>query len=330
VISSGILQLQGNGSISNSSSIVLNNGTEFDVSALSTAFTLNNGQVLSNLTSTGVLNGNASTASGAIGLTYSSGTPSVAVANGTLSLSASTTFNVNNTGSALASGAYKLISTNAGGLVSGTLPPVTVGGAGIGPGQHASLSIAASELYLVVTNHAPVIASIVTNTVYSGVTYKIAIGDLKTAAGWSDPDGDTVTLSSVGPTSFNGTNVTSDANYIYYNGAANGEDHFTYTVTDGSLTASGTVYSEAVATAAPSISNPTTDGSGHPTFGGSGIPGYTYGIESATSLSGPWANAGTVTAASNGSWSFTDSSQTNPAIIFYRVYYPYSAGSPPQ
>jgi pectin methylesterase-like acyl-CoA thioesterase len=177
---------------------------------------------------------------------------------------------------------------------------------------------------------APVVANIVTNNVTSGLAWKIAISDLKTAAGWSDPDGDTVTLSSVTSPSANGTNVTSDGTFIYYNGPVNAEDHFNYTVTDGTLTAGGTVYLEAVAGTAPSISNPAVNGSGHPTFSGSGIPGYTYGVERATGLSGPWVNAGTVTAGANGSWSFTDASQTNPGTIFYRLYYPFSAGSPPQ
>jgi hypothetical protein len=182
---------------------------------------------------------------------------------------------------------------------------------------------------LVATNQSPV-ANIVTNSVTSGETWKIAISVLKTAAGWSDPDGDTVTFNSVNSPSANGTNVTSDSSYIYYNGPVTFEDHFTYIITDGTLTGTGTVYLEAVAAKAPSISNPATDGNGHPTFSGNGISGYTYGVESATSLSGPWFNAGTVTAGANGSWGFTDASQSNPPIIFYRLYYPYSAGSPPQ
>jgi autotransporter-associated beta strand protein len=330
VISNGTMQLTGTGSIANSASIAVNGGATFDVSGLSSTFALGNGQVLSNLTSTGIINGNVNTASGTVGLTYASGTPALAVANGTLTLSASTGFNVNNTGSVLTSGGYKIISTNAAGLVAGTLPSVTVGGSGVATGQHVSLGIVGSELYLIVTNHAPVVASIVTNIVTSGLNWKITITDLSAAAGWSDPDGDAVTFSSVSATSFNGTNVSSDANYIYYNGAATAEDHFTYTVTDGNLTANGTVYLESAAAIAPSISNPTTDGSGHPTFNGSGVPGYTYGVESATSLSGPWINAGTVIAGTDGSWNFIDAGQTNPPIIFYRLYYPYSAGSPPQ
>jgi hypothetical protein len=193
----------------------------------------------------------------------------------------------------------------------------------------ATPAIATTTSFVVATNQPPV-ANIVANSVTSGETWKIAISALKTAAGWSDPDGDPVTFNSVNSPSAKGTNITSDSSYIYYNGPVTSEDHFTYTITDGTLTGIGTVYLEAVAATAPRISNPATDGNGHPTFSGNGISGYTYGVESATSLSGPWFNAGTVTAGANGSWSFTDASQSHPPIIFYRLYYPYSAGSPPQ
>ena len=75
------------------------------------------------------------------------------------------------------------------------------------------------------------------------------------------------------------------------------------------------------------IDNPSVDGSGHPTFNGHGIPGYTYGVERSTDLT-TWVNAGpdqassTVTAGANGSWSFTDATQTSPSPVFYRLYYP--------
>jgi hypothetical protein len=126
--------------------------------------------------------------------------------------------------------------------------------------------------------------------------------------------------------------VTSDGTFIYYNGPVTSEDYFTYTVTDPyGATAMGTVYVESVAGAGGSIQNTITDDSGHPTFSGSGIPGYTYGVESSTtSVNGPWINAGTVTVGSNGSWSFTDAGQVNPPLIFYRLYYPYSADNPAQ
>jgi autotransporter-associated beta strand protein len=329
VISNGTLQLLGGGSIASSAGIAVSGGALLDVSGLASTFTLGGGEVLSNLTSTGTISGNANTASGIVGLNYS-GSASLAVTNGTLTLASATGFNVDNLGTALASGNYLVISTNLGGAVAGTLPPVTVSGSGIAAGQHASLLNVGGQLYLLVTNHAPVIANTVTNNVFFGTSPTIAIADLPAAAGWSDPDGDAVTFGAPAALSANGTNITSDATYIYYNGALTAEDYFTYTITDGYLTTVGTVYLEPVPVPAPGISNPTTDANGHPTFSGSGIPGLTYGVESATSLTGPWINAGTATAGSDGSWNFTDASQTSPPVIFYRLYYPYSAGSPPQ
>jgi hypothetical protein len=43
-----------------------------------------------------------------------------------------------------------------------------------------------------------------------------------------------------------------------------------------------------------------------------------------------WVEAGTTTTNGTGSWSFTDTSKTNPPTIFYRVYYPNNPSSPPQ
>ena len=60
-------------------------------------------------------------------------------------------------------------------------------------------------------------------------------------------------------------------------------------------------------------------------------PITTYGVERATSLAGPWVNAdtGQTTVASDGKWTFTDTTLTNPSLVFYRLYYPSSA-TPPQ
>ena len=118
-ISAGRLALSGSGSIANSASIVVAGGATLDVSAVT--FALGSSQVLSNSTSTATLNGNVDASAGTISLNYSSGTPSFAVTNGTLTLSGSTVFTINNTGSPLAAGSYKLVATNTAGLVTGTL-----------------------------------------------------------------------------------------------------------------------------------------------------------------------------------------------------------------
>ena len=79
-----------------------------------------------------------------------------------------------------------------------------------------------------------------------GSTWQMAITNLASLAGWSDPDGDPVSFSGVGPLSANGTNVTSDGTYIYYNGTLASDDYFQYTITDGKLSTSGLVYLNAI------------------------------------------------------------------------------------
>ena len=166
IISGGMFSLTSAGSIA--SSVTVAGGATFDVSSLSVPFTLSSSQVLSNNTSTAIINGSLNTGSGTVSLLYTSGTPSFTVTTNssantnanfaTLTLSASTTFNVHNTGPALAAGNYLIISTNSeGAAVAGTPPgTVTVGGGGIQAGNTVALSIGSDgQLYLVVAAKPP-------------------------------------------------------------------------------------------------------------------------------------------------------------------------------
>jgi hypothetical protein len=291
---------------------------------------------LSNSSSTAILNGSAGSGSGTISLTYASGTPSFTVANGTLTLSAGTVFNVNNTGSQLVPGTYTLIGTGVGGVVVGPVPSsYTVGGNGVSGTSLLQISTS-NTLDLVVVasaDQAPVIGNSVTNTVTSGSMWQIAISSLSNSAAWSDPNSDTVTLSSVGP-SANAVSVTNDANNIYYTKPVTASDNFSYIVTDATtLTATGMVYLVVTPAVSSIISGPAVNGSGNPTFSGTGASvNCVYGVESTTSLSGSpvWIEAGTTTTDGTGAWSFTDIGQTNPPTIFYRLYNPDDPGSPPQ
>src|SRR6185369_5102315 len=159
-ISAGTLALSGSGSIASTPGIIVAGGAVFNVSGLSSPpFNLGGSQTLSNSTSTAVLNGSISTGSGTVSLTYASSTPSFTVTNGTLTLSSSSTLKVNNTGSALVVGNYKLISkatTGNTGSVAGTAPSsVTVSGGGVAGGTTASLQITSGELFLAVASSAP-------------------------------------------------------------------------------------------------------------------------------------------------------------------------------
>jgi len=171
-IGAGSLALSGGGSIASPDIIVAGSAT-FDVSALSSAFTLGSGQVLSNSTSTAIINcgiGGASAGSGTLSLTYNPGTPSLLVTNGTLTLSASTGLTINNTGGALAAGTYIIITNDpATGLAAGTLPSsFTVTGGGIAAGATDSLQINNGALDLVV---APIPSSAtITGISVSGTT----------------------------------------------------------------------------------------------------------------------------------------------------------------
>jgi autotransporter-associated beta strand protein len=240
IISQGTLVMASGASIGNSSSIIVSAAGVLDGPASGSAFTLGVGQTLTNSGSTATLAGNIDTGPGTVALNYVSGTPAFTVVNGTLGLANSTTFQINNPGAALPAGNYEIISAGPSGSVAvpGGLPAVTVGGGGIAPGEYASLTISGGQLYLVMTtNRPPVIANVVTNSVYYGSTWQIAITNLAALAGWSDPNGETIGLSSVGPLSANGTNVTTDGTNIYYHGSVTSDDYFNYTITDATLSA---------------------------------------------------------------------------------------------
>ena len=77
------------------------------------SFTLGAGQTLSNSTSTATVAGNLNTGAGAVALTYAAGTSSLQITNGTFTLATNTVFSVNNTGTNLTPGSYKLIAKGA-------------------------------------------------------------------------------------------------------------------------------------------------------------------------------------------------------------------------
>jgi len=152
-VSGGTLALSGSGSINNSSAINLAGGTTLDVSGLSSAFTLGAGQTLSNGLSTVTLNGNLKTASDTVSLIFAAGTTPFIITNGTLTLSAGTVFNINNTGAALATGSYPIVSkatTGNVGLVAGTVPATVVVSGG-GTTSFTYLEIIGGQLFLTVS-----------------------------------------------------------------------------------------------------------------------------------------------------------------------------------
>lgn len=244
-ITQGSLIVEPGGSIAGSTTINVAAGAIFSGPAAGAPYSLGAGQTLANTGSTATLSGNILTGPGNLALTWSAGTPAFAVVGGTLSLSSGTGLTVNNTGATLAPGSYKIISAGSAGVVaaSGGMPPVTVTGGGITAGQFSYLTISGNELYLVVSsNRPPSIATAVTNNLFYNSTWQISIAALAAEAGWSDPGGQTIGLSSVGPSSADGTNVYTDGINIYYNGTLTTNDYFNYTITNASLSAVGVVY----------------------------------------------------------------------------------------
>lgn len=324
-ITNGVLFLKGAASIANSPNIIIGGGAVLDVTNLLSTFTLGGAQTLSNITSTAALSGNFDASLATISLRYASGVPSFTVSNGALTVASSTPFKVNNTGAALIRGSYKLISAANGGSIAGTAPSsVTVGGSGLAGVGTPTLQITASELYLVIPNSAPTIAHIVTNTVAAGVTWKIAASDLKTAAGWADIDNDTLTVTAAGPTSNLGKSVTQDGSFVYYNAGVTGEDFFSYTISDGTATANGTIYLESSGSP-PAPANASLiipGGNGVPTVTFAGIPGHTNVVEASTNLVN-WNAISTNVAGTNGLWQVIDNDATNFLNRYYRSYQVY-------
>ncbi len=152
----GTLALTGSASIAGTTNISINAGSIFDVSGLSSAFTLGAGQTLKNNGSTAQISGSATTGSGTVSLTYTSGVPALVISNGNLSVSSGTVVRINNTSAALAAGTYTIITNTTAGLpgsVTGTAPSsVSVNGNGLAAGLSASLQVSGGDLNLVVAS----------------------------------------------------------------------------------------------------------------------------------------------------------------------------------
>ena len=152
-INGGTLALSGSALINNSPGIVVASNAIFNVSGLSSPFTLAqalSSQTLSNSAPGAIINGTNNCSAGTISLVYDGVNPSFILTNGGMTLSASTILKINNTGAALGTGSYLIISNitaGTAGVVAGTLPPVTLSG-NMFTNTTASLSINSSGLNL--------------------------------------------------------------------------------------------------------------------------------------------------------------------------------------
>lgn len=174
-------------------------------------------------------------------------------------------------------------------------------------------------------NHAP---TAVADTIQRYATQSVKVGTATLLSNDTDPDGDTLTITAVSPTSPNGGSIYLADSWVHYVPAAGftNTDTFTYTIDDGH---GGT----SVGTITVNIKTDDTTGSNQIgniqvlgpnsyriTFGG--IPGRTYSIQYTESLGSPytWLPLGTATADPAGKMTFDDNSAS--PLRLYRTVYP--------
>jgi len=320
LISAGTLSLNAGGSVA-SSVISVAGGATFDVSGLTTLpYSLGSQTLTNSSTGTASINGSLTTGSGTVSLAYVSGTPSLTVPSGTFTVSSGTTFKVS-TATTLGQGSYKLISKSGSGTVAaGTLPAVTVGGAGVAAGALTSLSVSGGELYLNVSS--PLTANPNTYTRNGSVTWMLKVANLMTNV--TELDVTTTNLTSVG-TSTNGVtlDITSIPGYVLYNNPNLVDDKFSYTVTDGNGwtdTATITLTAGTVPSVGGQANNINYSG-GTATLTFAGIPGYKYNVQLNTvDVSNPldWSTVFTTNAPMGGVFQYVDPTPPTPNA-YYRL-----------
>jgi len=171
-------------SIGDSTNIIIGTNAIFAPSGQ----TLNPGQTLTGAGAAGTIGGSLTLGPGSslVLNDYTANVPTLTVSNGTLTLSSANAVTINVSGSpTLAQASYLLISTTAGGLISGTPPSsVTVNGLANGPTTYgAYLTITGGQLYLTISQ-SPMILNqypvTYTNlfTLYKGANPTFTISDV--------------------------------------------------------------------------------------------------------------------------------------------------------
>jgi hypothetical protein len=189
----------------------------------------------------------------------------------------------------------------------GTLSTATTGGAGVA---------------LTIANLAPVPGtdSFERNP---NVQLKIPISALLTND--TDANHDQLSLVSTTSVSTNGATISTNDSFVLYappTSGGNVTDRFTYTISDGALSANGTVVVN-IAPPPTGMSNNIVsygmDGNGNAHLIFAGIPGFTYVVQVTTELSGTpvWTDKLTTNAPAGGLWEFIDTNRPSPA--FYRT-----------
>jgi len=149
-ISQGTLALGSTGSINDSSAIIINAGTAFDVSAIA-SYTLSSSTTLSasGTSTAAAIKGGTTVSLGSrpITLTYDGSHPALTISQGTLSLNGNA-FTVN--GSTLAVGTYTIVQQTSGNISSSGSYSVT--GTAIGAGTTAAISVSGGNVVLTIAD----------------------------------------------------------------------------------------------------------------------------------------------------------------------------------
>jgi len=144
------------------------------------------------------------------------------------------------------------------------------------------------------------------------LSLKIRIADVLAACG--DADGDTLALDSVGA-SAQGAAIARTATHLLYSLAANVDDSFAYTISDGHGGVTTGLLEIQVINPGGLVQTITTSSG---TVNLAGIPGFSYHIERATDLAGPWVRVDTQIAPARGLFHYTDPSPPQPSA-YYRL-----------
>jgi len=160
----------------------------------------------------------------------------------------------------------------------------------------------------------------------TGIGQSVSLNAATLLANDSDPDGDSLSIVSVGATSDHGGTVSFSGGVITYTPASGfqGADSFSYTVSDGvGKTTTGQVAIFVTDGPVPPQNNlvltPATDGF---TVRFSGTPAVSYQILRAADLDGPWEVVYTATAPPYGLIEYLDNQNPQPSEAFYKAFAP--------
>lgn len=143
----------------------------------------------------------------------------------------------------------------------------------------------------------------------------------------SDPEvWQTLTVSAAGPASANGGTVVLGAAGVTYTPPAGftGLDTFSFTVSDGNGgTGTALVTVKVIPTNGPTLNmHPPRIENGNYVIGFSGLPGSTYLVQRAPSVTGPWTTLDTVVVGPAGVAQYVDTDPNRPNPVFYRAIMP--------